>query len=480
MEERIVGKYIREFNERAQKAVTQNAVNKAYTAIRISAEIQYQWNQSYTDDSLEDCIKELVSRKQSVITDYITRGNVVLFYDGFGLDTRGLALIYLKALCDLNYAVVYVVPEKARNQQPEIHKVTAGKDITFHYLQNAAGDEMTTELLHVFSKYQPHTAFFYTHPADVEACVAFGFMAGKVRRYQINLTDHAFWLGKNAFDYCIEFREYGACVSAKYRQIPQEQLRLMHYYPYFDKNIPFAGLPFETEGRPILFSGGSLYKTYDDKGTYYAIVAEILQRHRELLFVYAGTGDKSGLNALQAKFLGRVFVMAERKDLYAVMQHVTLYLNTYPMIGGLMTQYAAIAGKLPLTLFNCPENSLDGLLLNHENMQLEFQHKDDVIAEMDRLLVDESYRQQAEARLADSVINEEKFRQELGRLLKVGENKFTFTVHDVDTSAFRQQYIHRFTLGALACTVINKKTVSLWMKYPKLLCYRIMQKLRQK
>ena len=28
----------------------------------------------------------------------------------------------------------------------------------------------------------------------------------------------------------------------------------------------------------------------------------------------------------------------------------TLYLNTYPILGGLMTQYAAVAGKIPITL----------------------------------------------------------------------------------------------------------------------------------
>ena len=110
------------------------------------------------------------------------------------------------------------------------------------------------------------------------------------------------------------------------------------------------------EDRPILFSGGSLYKTFDDKGTYYEMVEQIMQRHDKLLFVYAGNGDRSGLKILQKKFPRRVYPIDERKDLYAVMRQCTLYLNTYLMIGGLMTQYAEIAGRLPLTLVNCQEN----------------------------------------------------------------------------------------------------------------------------
>ena len=343
-------------------------------------------------------------------------------------------------------------------------------------MQNSSGDRFIDDILQIFVKYQLEIAFFYTWPADIEACVAFEVMEGKVKRYQINLTDHAFWLGRDAFDYCVEFREYGACVSYLYRKIPEEKICLLHYYPYFDKKILFKGLPFEVKARPILFSGGSLYKTFDDKGTYYEMVEQIMLKHDELLFVYAGNGDRSGLKKLQEKFSGRVYPIDERKDLYAVMQQCTLYLNTYPMIGGLMTQYAAIAGRLPLTLVNCQENSLDGLLLNHENINIEFNNKDDLIDEADKLLSDENYRWQMESKLENSVVDESKFKQELSRLLKSGKTDFSFELRNIDTTEFRKSYIHRFNMNNLATAIINKKTVAIWWKYPRLLCYRILQK----
>lgn len=479
MDEIKIERCIKKFDAKADKYISHDDIDKAYTTIRISADIQYQWNQCYTDDSLENCIEYMVRRKQKIITEYVPKENVLLFYDGFGLDTRGLALIYLKALCELDYSVIYVVPEKARYQQSEIHKVTEGKDITFHYLVSDRGDALTNELLHLFYRYRPKTAFLYTYPNDVEACVAFGAMAGKITRFQINLTDHAFWLGRNAFDYCVEFRNYGACVSHKYRHIAAEKIRLLHYYPYFDKDVPFEGFPFDVDDRPILFSGGSLYKTFDDKETYYQMVDEILQRHEELLFVYAGAGDKTGLKKLQTRYPARVFVLDERKDLYAVMKHSTIYLNTYPMIGGLMTQYAAVAGKLPLTLLNCPDNSLDGLILNHKDMRLEFKNKDDLVSEVDKLLSDRQYRKITESKLISRVMDEYTFRCELNNLVTIGKTKFEVCLHDIDTSEFRKSYKYRFSMESLAGSIINKKTVLLWKYYPRLLIYRVVKRIAQ-
>ena len=476
MDKEQVEKYVNEFDKCAEVAVNAGLYNKACMYASISAEIQYQWNQNYTDDRLEKCIAIMAEAKKTRFSKYHPQLDVVLFYDGFGLDTRGLALIYLKALCDLGYKVIYVVPQRAYAQQPEIHKVTAGKSITFHYLQNGAGDKLIDEILQTFAKFRPQRAFFYTMPNDVEVCAAFEAMAGKALRYQINLTDHAFWLGKNAFDKCVEFREYGACVSHEYRKISIDKLCLLHYYPYFDQEIPFGGFPFSDGDKPVLFSGGSLYKTYDDKGTYYDIVRKILQHNKDVLFVYAGSGDSSGMEKLQTEFPKRVYLIAERRDLYAVMQHATLYLNTYPMLGGLMTQYAAIAGRLPLTLLNCPDNSLDGLLLHHEKMQLEFTRAEDLVAEADKLLSDDNYRKQRERQLTDCVMNEDKFRHELGNLLEKGNTDFKFTVHNIDTTDFRRPYIYRFTVDSLANAIVNKKTVTIWWKYPQLLIRRIKNK----
>ena len=76
--------------------------------------------------------------------------------------------------------------------------------------------------------------------------------------------DHAFWLGRNAFDYCLEFRDFGANLSRQYRHIPIQKLLKQPYYPLADPTIPYGGLPFErADGDFVIFSGGTLYKTLD-------------------------------------------------------------------------------------------------------------------------------------------------------------------------------------------------------------------------
>lgn len=72
--------------------------------------------------------------------------------------------------------------------------------------------------------------------------------AGCMKRYQINLTDHAFWLGAHAFDYVLEFRDFGANVSRQYHHIAPHKILKQPYYPYIDRTLSFQGFPFENYG----------------------------------------------------------------------------------------------------------------------------------------------------------------------------------------------------------------------------------------
>lgn len=58
-------------------------------SIIASANIKYFWNKEYTDEYLEEQIKKLSRNFLKVSGE---SSNRVLFYDGFGLDTRGLAV----------------------------------------------------------------------------------------------------------------------------------------------------------------------------------------------------------------------------------------------------------------------------------------------------------------------------------------------------------------------------------------------------
>ena len=82
------------------KAIEKKKYDKALVLISTIARLSYEMNQSYTDQILEEWLLRI---GQAIFQNFpeekiVTDDNVVVFYDGFGEDRRGLALIYLKAL----------------------------------------------------------------------------------------------------------------------------------------------------------------------------------------------------------------------------------------------------------------------------------------------------------------------------------------------------------------------------------------------
>lgn len=475
-----------DFNKQVQKlecvidkAIDSGKYEKALQGIAVSAQLRYMWNQSYTNDKLEEQtykLKEKIKQKYKLFSKEDIDENTILFYDVFGLDTRGLALIYLKNLVRLGYKVIYVTVEKAINQQQEIHKNVEGYDIEWIYVsKKKTYIEQISELIDIFNKYKPSKAFLYGFPYEVSEIVAFELYDEIVTRFKINLTDHAFWLGTKCFDYCIEFREYGGNISHKYRKIDKDKIIMLPYYPIIDKDAEFAGLPFENKKKyKIIFSGGSLYKTIGENNTYYNMIDTILSDCSNVIFLYAGRGDDSELKKLMIKYQGRVFHIDERKDLYQLMLHIDIYINTYPMIGGLMTQYAAIAGKLPLMLKHNDDGS--GILINQEAIGIEYNNQEELLQDLYKLLSDEKYKKNREKKLENSIISEETFREELDNIIRNHTTIFKIKDIDIDTSDFLKSYIERYNYKTEIECIVGKRKRKLCWVFPQYFVVRLIIK----
>lgn len=416
---------------------------EAIAAANACANIMYQWNQKYTDFYLEENVKAL---SRNLISSKFDRSeckkNVILFYDNFGLDTRGLALIYLKAIARLGYHLIYVRPEY-REIPKEIYKNINEFNVTWETFSNKTYLIKLNDINGVLIKYKPEIAFFYSTPDDIVGASIFFAYKDIIKRYQINLTDHAYWIGINTFDYCIEFRDYGAYISNKYRKIEKEKLIKLPFYPYINKNIKFLGFPFDTKDKKIIFSGGALYKTLGDSNNYYyKIISEILSRNIDAIFLYAGDGDTTNLKKLSNLYPNRVYNIKERMDLYQIMQHITLYLNTYPILGGLMTQYAAVACKIPISLVR-KNDVYDGFLINQKDREIEYTDYNILIKDVDRLLKDEYYRSIRENKLVDSVITEAEFERELQKIMTENKSKYNILYKEYNDKIFLKEYIKR-------------------------------------
>lgn len=453
----------------AQKSIQKGDLDKCLASVAFAGEYLYQYNQYYTDDELEGFLCNIANKLK--ISNNLAKfekcecQNVVLVYDGFGLDIRGTIRIYLNALGLNGYKVVYITDASKQGKIPTILSMCSKYSFEVAYVNMNRYLVWMSQLADVFEKYKPRAAFFYTRPFDVSGAAAFHIYEGIVDRYQIDLTDHAFWLGKCAFDYCLGSREMSAFLEHYYRGIPKEKLIKVDVNLVVEQDVDHSGLPFDPVKTKYIFSGGALYKTLGDpEKLYYKIVDYILSNHKDVKFLYAGTGNDEEMKKIIKKFPNRAFLINERKDFYYLIEHCVFYLNTYPMFGGMMMRYAALAGRLPLTLRHNSDS--DGLLLNQEKCQIEFENYDDLVKDVDMLLLDKKYLEARESLLEGSVITEERFTKNMKSIIEKHQSDEEHKFTEIDTEEFRKEYYERFDYNQEILSLVRMKNLSLLWEFP--------------
>lgn len=407
-----------------------NELEKAIRMIFLASGYMFNMNQVLYDEELENLLARIAAEHLKLIQIHTTKQNVILYYDSFGQMQRGMTQIYIKALCRLGYCVKYVTFEKYQSVKNDVHSYIKEEDIFFIHENTCLGQMQ--ELLNYIYSVKPGKIFMHLMPDDVIAVGAFSCIDREIQKYQINLTDHAFWLGKNVSDVIINFRSFGAKVCRDYRGIGEEKNVYLPYYPV-GISLPYLGLDFSDNTKKIIFSGGNLYKTQSPDGIYYRLVSRLLETY-DINFAYFGAGDARQIRHLCKKFPGRIIFSRERADFFEVMKKSSFYLSTYPYNGGLMTQYALLANKIPLTL-QChgiePE-----LSVNHEKVFWNYDTVEAVLEEAGKLLNDEIYRQKQEEKLHKFLINEDTFTEELQNIITYGISNRGIQYTTVDISGF--------------------------------------------
>ena len=450
-------------------SITKHKFEKALAAISFIGYYLYQYNQFYVEDELEgylsnisDCLKDIYK-----VNKYIETSQNIIFYDGFGLDTRGVALMYLNALGLNNYHVIYVTNKKVQYKIPTIRNMCDKYHFEIQYIDMNNYMEWAKQLCAVFNKYKPRAAFFYTMPNDVSGIIAFHMFDGIVDRYLIDLTDHAFWLGKSAVDYFLGSRDMSAALQFYHRGIKKEQMIKLGVNLLVEDINDHSGLPFDPTEAEYIFSGGSLYKTLgDEENRFYKIVDHILKNHSNIKFLYAGTGDESEMKKILDKYPNRAFLINERQDFYYLIEHSILYLNTFPMFGGMMMKYCGLAKKLPITLKH--NNDSDGLLLHQSKCKIEYDSYDELISDIDRLIDDSKYRESREALLEGSVITEDRFKNNIRGVIENHKTDYEHEFIDLDTSLFRKEYYERFNYNEQMLEMVKRINISLLSDFPQI------------
>lgn len=443
-----------------KKAITKSSVKQDLESRLVIVErlayLEYVTNYQFRDDYLENevaSLNGLFSNSFGVHEEQSLKKPIV-FYDGFGLSNRGLAHIYLKALVRIR-EVAYIYHKSNAKSAKELIDVVKDSGGIIYEIDNSSRVSIVEGTKSFVAKIKPLCIFFYSTPNDITGLLSVAFFKD-TKKFFINLTDHAFWLGSSLFDYYIDFRDYGASINHFYRSIPVEKELLLPYYPDIRNSYRFEGFPFKTfDNSKIIFSGGDLYKTISPNLYYYKAVKHILQHDESTIFWYAGKGNSKELNRLKRLYPNRVFYTCERKDLFQVMQNCYFYLNTYPLGGGLMMQYAAIANKIPLTL--CDNNSIDGIFLHQDKLDIVFKDYDLFIREIDRCLDDPNHLAKKEKNILNAVIQEEQFNECVREIVTDYKTCFETDICKVETSLMKSSFLLRLKKINVESILIEKK-----------------------
>lgn len=398
-------------------ALKEKNFDLALRLIELSAHLQYNYSFQDTlyDKTLEDALKQIANflfETKEIDADEHT----VMFYDFFGYDNRGLTQQYLRALKKLNKRIILVFENKERHYKNEaiLSEIQDYGNKSVCYLKGANRIERARDLLSIISEEKPKHILMHLIPWDSIAYMAFYKISG-IKRYQINLTDHAFWLGVDITDVNIEFRSYGLNLSEQLRNIPAEKNKILPYYPILSA-VEFQGFDFDVKGKKIIFSGSTYYKVLGDGLEFFKTISKLLQLDENLIFIFAGSGNGNAIQEFIKKnnLEHRFFLIGDRYDLYEIMKRIDYYISTFPFTGALMTQTAVAAGK-PVFAYVNPKslfNDLKDLFYKTE----EFQNIDSTEKLIETF--SEVHRQETVRNFSeDPIITEESFAEVLHDIL---------------------------------------------------------------
>ncbi|MCR4925230.1 MAG: hypothetical protein K5917_02960 [Clostridiales bacterium] len=448
--------------------------------VKQAAILMYNANLIYSDDELENYLSLLCRRIFSDKKKRFEKKSVkkrVFFYDYFALDNRGLTEQYLTALFDAEYDLFYLGCNEGE-KSTEIYRRLQMHDVPFNVVKESEEIERAICIKNDIEGFCPDIILAHTSPWDVAGLVAIKAFEGNCERYLINITDHAFWLGTKAFDFFIEFRNYGYNVSRRYRGIDERKLLMLPYYPIINDLTSFQGFDFESAGKKIVFSGGAIYKIQGSP-VFFNLVKHILNNHSDVIFLYLGGGDFSVFENFvrENKFQKRFFYYTERKDIFEIFKRCDIYLNTYPLIGGLMTQYACVAGKLPITINvggNNNFNNVDELLLGKSDVKIQYDSEEDCERALDFYLNNPQILKDVGKKIKNEIIAPKDFKKHLLLYLN-GKRDCSFSLRDYDINfeMVFQSYIKRFNENLVdnyfsIFTILGKKA---FVHFPIYFCH---------
>lgn len=408
-------------------SIERRAFNKTISLLKGLSNIRYNFFLGYKNDFIEE---QIVSLAQHIHKkDFMDNNNdkSIVIVDEINADYIGLMVQYLSALITDSYQILYIYEHKEHStavrtqlmQMLQSYGKAQIKEIpsTITYFEKSQWiyDEICT--------FGSKKVMMHFGEWAVEKCVAISALPKECVRYRINCADHCFWAGASCVDYTFEFRHYGANLSYHERGLEQNHIIYLPFYPVMQET-PFAGFPEECDNKIVFFSGGAVYKIVDEGDTFFRLCKTILDTCPDSVVLFAGADNDNHLlaDAIERYGLrGRFIPIGYRKDILEVFKHSDVYINTYPVGGGLMCQYAAQCSK---PILNFKGNGIEECVAQKKECSFTAFTEDAFLNEAVRLYSDIDYRKKRGISIHQAVISKEEFDKALLCFLSMQESSF--------------------------------------------------------
>ena len=428
-----IDKLFVKFKQKAQKSLEHGRYDNCLKFLKAACRTAYTFYIGFTDDEIEEMLRRLSGKIRKKENKRLNHR--CIFYDTFSQDAQGLTMQYVDAIIAAGWEMLYITEfglDDPRSTRLKKTLAAYSKATVITVPKSKKGMAKAQFVYDAIMEYAPDKLFMHIHPSAVEAVTAFYALPNEIAKYQINLTDHAYWVGAGCVDYSFEFREYGASLSVGRRGIAKDHVFLLPYYPMM-KEAEFQGFPKASESKVKIFSGASFYKIIDENDTFFKLNKAILDANPDAITLFAGGGDMAMLNGLidKYKLQGRFIPIGQRNDIFECYKHSDIYLSSYPLGGGLMAQFAAHAG-LPIIALANPTSSgrIEEMVCQKHEEVITFDNVDALVAEASRLINDEAYRKSRGQAMRDCVIGVDEFNRNFKESVVTGKTQYPLAIEE--------------------------------------------------
>lgn len=441
-----INKDLRYLKKQVTRYLSSKRYDKALDYIVMSAKLMYEFAVDFIDIELEDSLSRVVNDVFG-ITEYEPDDEIVMFYDYYALPNRGLTQQYMRGLANTNKKVYYLVPKKKENiDRRIINEFESYNNVSLLFIQDKNLLQTVSSILEVVNRIKPKKVFMHMSPWDVVGNLVWNSCTSS-ERYNIDITDHTFWLGKNCTDFILEWRDYGATIAQTLRGFSREKIIVIPYYPILDSER-FYGYEFldKDHSRVRLFSGGHIFKIYGQNDFFLNLIKSILEQNLNTDFYYIGGGntryvkkfiDDNGLS-------NRWYMVENRKDIVEFIEKMDVFVHTYPISGGLMCQIAA-GCKKPTIAYSDSWNT-DCLIEPYFHVEklvhkLTYFDRNEMLNEIKLLCSNKDYRESLGENEKEALIEEKEFILSVAKITSNETIPNDWNSVNIDLEKIQQMYI---------------------------------------